>query len=152
MDLYRADVVLGSKRHPQSKVDYPRVRRVLSFVFQQFVKRLFDLDVTDTQVGMKLFRSEVISAVLPDLQVDRYGFDLEVLALARMHGFTHFLEAPIRLDYFRRNSRTNLRELAHVFRVGLDVVCDAWKLHRRIRGLKSQLALPAESSPKRLST
>jgi dolichol-phosphate mannosyltransferase len=152
MDLYHADVVLGSKRHPQSRIDYPAIRRVLSFIFQQFVKHLFELDVTDTQVGIKLFRSEVIKAVLPELQLDSYGFDLEVLALARMHGFTQFLEAPIRLDYFRRNTRSIVRELAHVFCVGLDVVSDAWKLHHRIRWLKSHAALPAEASPKRLPT
>jgi dolichol-phosphate mannosyltransferase len=153
MDLYQADVVLGSKRHPQSKVDYPTLRRVLSFTFQQLVKRLFDLDVTDTQVGLKLFRSQVITAVLPDLQVDRYGFDLEVLALARMHGFTQFLEAPIQLDYFHRNTRSLMRELIHVGRVGFDVVCDAWKLHRRIRALKRRRLSPtAESTPGRLPT
>jgi glycosyltransferase involved in cell wall biosynthesis len=150
MDLYRADVVLGSKRHPQSKVDYPAIRRILSYIFQLFVKRLFALDVTDTQVGIKLFRADVIKAVLPDLQLDRYGFDLEVLALARMYGFEQFLEAPIRLDYFRRNSRSIVHELSHVFRVGFDVVCDAWKLHRRIRVLKSRLRLSQEATPKRL--
>lgn len=152
MKLYQADIVLGSKRHPQSKIDYPVIRRVLSFVFQQIVKRLFDLDVTDTQVGIKLFRSEVIEAVLPDLQLNRYGFDLEILALARMQGFKQFLEAPIRLDYFQRNTRGMLCEFGHVLRVGFDIACDVWKLHRRIRILKRRLALPQESTPKRLTT
>jgi glycosyltransferase involved in cell wall biosynthesis len=152
MDLYQADVVIGSKRHPQSKVDYPTLRRVLSFVLQKIVKRLFDLDVTDTQVGLKLFRSQVIAAILPDLQLDRYGFDLEVLALARMHGFTQFLEAPIQLDYFSRNTRSTLAELVHVCRVGVDMVSDVWKLHRRIRKLKGRKALSSESSPGKLST
>jgi dolichol-phosphate mannosyltransferase len=154
MDLYRADVVVGSKRHPQSKVDYPAVRRILSFMFQMFVKRLFDLDVTDTQVGLKLFRSEVINAVLPDLTLDRYGFDLELLALARMNGFTQFLEAPIRLDYFSRNSRGVVREMIHVLRVGFDVTCDAYRLYRRIRVLRKRPALPApsDSKPRRLTT
>jgi glycosyltransferase involved in cell wall biosynthesis len=152
MELYRADVVVGSKRHPQSKVDYPTVRRLLSFGLQKLVKQLFHLEVTDTQVGIKLFRKEVITAVLPDLQLDRYGFDLEVLALARMHGFTHFLEAPIRLDYFRCNNRNLAREVAHIARVGIDIACDIWKLYRRIRRLKSQPSLPAESNPKRLPT
>jgi dolichol-phosphate mannosyltransferase len=152
MDLYQADVVIGSKRHPQSKVYYPFVRRVLSFTLQKIVKRLFDLDVTDTQVGIKLFRSQVIAAILPDLKLDRYGFDLEVLALARLHGFTQFLEAPIQLDYFSRNTRGTLAELIHVCRVGVDMVGDVWKLHRRIRKLKARKTLAAESSPGRLST
>lgn len=151
MQLYQADVVLGSKRHPQSEIEYPKIRRLLSFVFQQLVKRLFDLNVTDTQVGLKLFRGEVIRSILPDLQIDRYGFDLEILALARMHGFTQFLEAPIRLDYFQRNTRTIPRELLHTFGVGVDALRDVWKLHRRVRSLKRKLALPPESKRKRLT-
>jgi glycosyltransferase involved in cell wall biosynthesis len=51
--LYKqADVVIGSKRHPDSKVVYPWIRKVYSWAYQRIVKLLFGLDVTDTQVGM----------------------------------------------------------------------------------------------------
>ena len=87
LSLYDADIVIGSKRHPQSHIHYPWPRRVLSFIFQLLIKRYFDLDVTDTQVGIKLFRSEVIHAVRDHLEINRYGFDIEVLALAKALGF-----------------------------------------------------------------
>lgn len=135
MGLYDADVVLGSKRHPQSRVDYPRTRRLLSLIYQQLVRGLFGLNVTDTQVGLKLFKAEVIAAILPDLTIDRYGFDLELLALARRQGFRRFLEAPIRLDYFRRNSRSFLREYLHIAKVGLSVLKDTWRLYRKVQSL-----------------
>jgi glycosyltransferase involved in cell wall biosynthesis len=135
MTLYDADVVVGSKRHPQSRVTYPAVRRALSFTYQLLVRQLFDLDVTDTQVGIKLFRREVIDAIADDLTIDRYGFDLEILALARARGFTHFLEAPIRLDYFGGNPRSFARELLHVGQVGLTLMADTLRLHRRLRRL-----------------
>ncbi len=132
MALYNADVVLGSKRHPQSKVDYPALRRFLSLIYQKLVKRLFGLDVTDTQVGIKLFRREVIQAILPSLRIDRYGFDLEILALAKNKGFDVFLEAPIQLDYFDFNSRSGPRELLHILKVGYTVLQDTFRLYRRL--------------------
>lgn len=133
MGLYQADIVLGSKRHPQSRIDYPVVRRILSFTYQMLIKRFFGLDVTDTQVGIKLFRRAVVDAILPELRVDRYGFDLEILALAKQKGFETFLEAPIRLDYFAYNDRNFVAEMAHVGRVGLTVMADTIALYRRIR-------------------
>lgn len=136
LGLYNADVVIGSKRHPQSDVVYPWYRRVLSWMFQRLVHTLFDLDVTDTQVGIKLFRREVIDAILPDLQIDRYGFDLELLSLARLKGFGKILEAPVRLDYFGRQNRFVLSDLGHVVRVGLSLLTDTYRLWRRIRHLR----------------
>ena len=145
MALYNADVVVGSKRHPQSKVDYPALRRFLSLIYQKLVKRLFGLDVTDTQVGIKLFRREVIQAILPNLKIDRYGFDLEILALAKRNGFNTFLEAPIQLDYFNFNSRTAPREFLHIFRVGLTVLQDTFRLYRRMNA-ESRAKEPHEKS------
>ena len=49
-------------------------------MFQQLVRLLFDLDVTDTQVGLKVFRCEVAEQVFPLLLVKRYAFDIEMLA------------------------------------------------------------------------
>lgn len=136
--LYEADIVLGSKRHPQSDIDYPKVRRLLSSIYQMIVHYFFDIDVTDTQVGFKLFRKPVIQAVLPHLSIDRYGFDLELLALAKHKGFGKMLEAPIKLDYFTMNSRTPLVEVFHIFKVGYQVFADAVSVYFKLRGLKSE--------------
>jgi glycosyltransferase involved in cell wall biosynthesis len=134
LELYGADIVIGSKRHPQSRVDYPALRRVLSFIYQKLIKILFRLDVTDTQVGIKLFRRQVVDAILPELRIDRYGFDLELLALARRKGFGKILEAPIRLDYFSRNSRPLPLELLHIVRVGTAILRDTFALYFRLWG------------------
>jgi glycosyltransferase involved in cell wall biosynthesis len=93
------DIVVGSKRHPGSEVAYPLRRRVYSWLYQQLVRAMFALNVRDTQVGMKLFRREVLDEVLPVVLVKRYAFDLEMLAVANSFGFTRIAEAPIRLDY-----------------------------------------------------
>ncbi len=136
MALYQCDIVIGSKRHPQSKIYYPLHRRALSSLFQMLVRALFQVNVTDTQVGIKLFRKPVVDAILPYLEVNRYGFDLEILSLAKIKGFDYVLEAPIRLDYFYSNNRFVSREILHVFKVGLSLLSDTLKLYARVRKLR----------------
>ena len=136
MSLYDCDIVIGSKRHPQSRVDYPWYRHLLSWTFQRLIARLFNVDVTDTQVGIKLFKADVVHAVLPYLQVNRYGFDLELLSLASLAGYRRVLEAPIRLDYFAQNDRSAFFDVLHVLKVGSSLLRDTFALYRRLRTLK----------------
>lgn len=150
MSLYEADIVVGSKRHPQSKIDYPLVRRMLSWCFQRLVRAFFSVDVTDTQVGIKLFRKPVIDAILPYLEVNRYGFDLEILSLAKVFGYGNMLEAPIRMDYFMKNERGFPgAELFHVWRVGYSLLRDTVKLYFRVRQIRKTAALSGLSAKNR---
>lgn len=107
------DVVVGSKRHPESDVAYPRRRRVYSWLYQMLVRVLFSLDVRDTQVGMKLFRRDVLDEVLPVVLVKRYAFDLEVLAVSRRFGFERIVESPITLEYRFTGSGVGWRAIAN---------------------------------------
>ena len=93
------DFAVGSKRHPDSVVFYPRSRRMASWCYQQLNRMLFRLDVRDTQVGLKVFRREVADEVVPLLLVKRFAFDLELLAVGRAFGFRRVRELPVRLDY-----------------------------------------------------
>jgi glycosyltransferase involved in cell wall biosynthesis len=93
------DFVIGSKRHSESLVHYPRSRRIGSWLYQQVVRLLFRLDVRDTQVGLKVFRREVAEEVLPLLLVKQFAFDLEFLAVARSLGFDRIRERPVKLEY-----------------------------------------------------
>jgi glycosyltransferase involved in cell wall biosynthesis len=99
MDLYQPDVVLGSKRHPMSEVAYPPLRRIMSWVYHKLTRVLFRVNVRDTQTGLKVIRRDVLSAVLPRMFEKRYAWDLELLVVARMLGFTRVFEAPVRIDY-----------------------------------------------------
>jgi O-antigen/teichoic acid export membrane protein len=95
VDLYEPDVVLGSKRHPLSNVDYPGLRRLYSWGYQQLVRVLFRLNVRDTQTGLKLVRRDVLAEALPRMVEKRFVFDLELLVVARRLGFSRFMEAPV---------------------------------------------------------
>ena len=96
-EWYNADIIVGSKRHPASKVIYPWQRKVLSFGYQTLVKLLFGLKVRDTQVGMKFYRREVLEKTLPRLLVKAFAFDIEILAVANYLGFKRIYEAPVEL-------------------------------------------------------
>ena len=98
MKLYRLDIVLGSKRHPMSEVNYPAVRRVMSWVYHKVARVLFLIDVRDTQTGFKVIRRDVLRAVLPRMLEKRYAFDLELLVIARLLGYRKVFEAPQSVD------------------------------------------------------
>jgi glycosyltransferase involved in cell wall biosynthesis len=93
------DFAIGSKRHPESIVHYPRSRRIASWCYQQLNRVLFRLDVRDTQVGLKIVSRRVVDDVMPLLLVKRFAFDLELLAVANALGYGRVRELPVRLDY-----------------------------------------------------
>ncbi|MBI2196455.1 glycosyltransferase [Candidatus Daviesbacteria bacterium] len=96
-EWYNADIIVGSKRHPVSKVHYPWQRKVLSMGYQLLVLTLFGLKVRDTQVGMKFFKREVLEKVLPRLLVKAFAFDVEILAVANYLKYNRIYEAPVEI-------------------------------------------------------
>ena len=89
-----ADVVIGSKMHPSSTIEYPLFRRILSTGYYWLVRLLFRLPVRDTQTGLKLYKAEVLRRVAGRLLVKRFAFDLEALANANRLGY-RIAEAPV---------------------------------------------------------
>jgi len=124
MEIYNCDVVVGSKRHPQSEVSYPFFRRFQSWVYQVMIRVLFDLKLSDTQTGLKLFRRQVLESVLPYMHVQRWAYDLELFVLARQKGFKRFIEAPVVVDY-QFSSTTGV---AAVWQVLRDTFRIYWRL------------------------
>lgn len=99
LEWYDADIIVGSKRHLASVVNYPLERKILSLSFYWLVRLLFGFKIKDTQAGIKIFRREVLEKILPVLLVKEYAFDVEILAVASSFGFKRIYEAPIKLDY-----------------------------------------------------
>jgi glycosyltransferase involved in cell wall biosynthesis len=121
------DVVIGSKRHPESEVVYPVARRIYSWGYQQLVRGLFRLRVRDTQAGIKLVRREVMSDVLPLMVEQGYAFDLELLLIASRLGHRHVVEAPVRIGR-RFSSTVSPRVVVEMLR---DTFAIWWRLHAR---------------------
>lgn len=91
------DILIGSKRHYNSKVDYPFTRRLMSWTYQTMNRYMFGLEILDSQVGIKMFKKKVIQNILPSLTVKRFAIDLEILVAANEQGFT-ILEAPVQIN------------------------------------------------------
>lgn len=108
MEKTHSDIVIGSKRHPESVFDYPKRRRVLSFFYQLLIFILFGLPVSDTQVGLKLFKYEVLKKVFPKLLIKAFAFDLELLVNAYHLGY-QVVEAPITRSFDRETRWGNIR-------------------------------------------
>ena len=116
-----ADIVIGSKMHPESRIDYPLRRRIASRVYYGLVKLLVRLPVRDTQTGMKLFRAEALHLAFDRMLAKRFAFDLEVLAIARDAGY-RIAEAPVVMHFgdkmgslTARNVRETLNDTLAVF-------------------------------------
>lgn len=115
----RPALVIGSKRHPESAVIYPRLRRLYSWAYQKLVRCLFGLSVQDTQVGIKLIRRDVAQIVLPMMRENRFAFDLELLVLARHEGFEEVCEAPVRINA-RNGSTVSIKAIVSMVRDTLE--------------------------------
>ena len=127
LELYEADVVVGSKRHPLSQVRYPLLRRFQSLCYQLLIRILFRVSVRDTQTGLKMMRRDVAARVLQVALVKRFAFDLELLALARHFGYRRIIEAPVVIDY----AFTSTVRIRSVFWVLLDTAAIFYRLRIR---------------------
>lgn len=104
MNWYDADIIVGSKKHPVSRVNYPFVRRILSWGYHLGVKMLFNLPLSDTQSGIKIFKRKAVEKILPRLLVKSYAMDIEMLSVAKYLGFNRIYEAPIEVRFDKKSS------------------------------------------------
>jgi glycosyltransferase involved in cell wall biosynthesis len=125
-----ADIVYGSKRAREATPHVPWLRRTASSGYRLLVGALFDLDVPDTQTGVKLLRAELARALVATMREERFAFDLEMFVLARRLGYHAFVEVPVRVDK-RYTSTVSFREAR-------SILVDTLKLFFRFRFWPSQ--------------
>ncbi|HEX2645804.1 MAG TPA: dolichyl-phosphate beta-glucosyltransferase [Candidatus Dormibacteraeota bacterium] len=119
-----AGVAIGSRalRASRVEVSQPIYRVLMGKTFNLIVQAILLPGIWDTQCGFKLFRADVAHQVFPRLSTDGFGYDPEVLYLARKQG-VKIAEVPV----VWRNSaetkvspvRSSLDMLKHVLRVRL---------------------------------
>ncbi|OGC45104.1 hypothetical protein A2V49_02255 [candidate division WWE3 bacterium RBG_19FT_COMBO_34_6] len=101
---YESDIIVASKRHSASKVNYSFMRRIYSWGYFIFIKIFFGLNITDTQSGLKIYKRDVLEKVLPRLLIKQFAFDIELLAVARHLGFSRIHDAPVEMTLNFSNS------------------------------------------------
>ncbi|WP_135611783.1 glycosyltransferase [Methanococcoides sp. AM1] len=109
-----ADFVVQSKRHPDSIVKgFPVKRRFLSRSYNMAIKMLFDLPVSDTQVGVKIYSKDVVDTIMPMLSVKRYAADVEQLVIAHKHGYK-IEECPVHIDFDPSGDRMTFDDILNI--------------------------------------
>jgi dolichyl-phosphate beta-glucosyltransferase len=83
-----ADIVIGSraKPDPDRRVEALAHRKLIGGTFNKIVRALLLDGLYDTQCGFKLFKREVARDVFCRSSMNGYGFDVEVLYIARLRG------------------------------------------------------------------
>ncbi|HWP34107.1 MAG TPA: dolichyl-phosphate beta-glucosyltransferase [Thermodesulfobacteriota bacterium] len=114
------DVAIGSRRVEGAaiEVSQPRHRVLIGRLFNRAMARLLVPGVRDTQCGFKGFRREAAQRLFERSRVRGFGFDLEILFLARQLGLV-VQEVPIR---WRDDARSHVRLARDGLRVLAEVV------------------------------
>ena len=114
MRFTKADIVIGSKRHPNSVLHYPFNRRIMSIVYFTLIKLMFNLPINDTQTGLKLFRKKALGDAFKRIVVKKFAFDLEVLVITWHLGYK-IAEAPVYLKSQRNfGGRIGVMSIFHM--------------------------------------
>jgi glycosyltransferase involved in cell wall biosynthesis len=128
MEWYQADIIVASKRHPASIVNYPLHRRFLSNLAYLYSRLFLGLAIHDTQAGLKIFKKSVLVKVLPRLLIKSFAVDLEILAVAHRLGFQKIYEAPIKINYDFSGSHLNNKFFSTVLKCALDALAIYYRL------------------------
>ncbi|MDG6925606.1 MAG: glycosyltransferase family 2 protein [Nitrososphaerota archaeon] len=105
--LKKHDIVVASKRLPSSSYSAPLVRKFLSASFNALVDVMMGLRISDTQTGLKAFRSDAIKRIMQFVSVKRYAFDVEVLVVGKLLGYGT-IELPVSVSLSKRFSLRNV--------------------------------------------
>ena len=121
-----ADVVIGSKMHKESRLDYPWIRKVMSLGYYCLLRLLFHMKIKDTQTGIKVFKAETIKPVISLVKTKGFAYDIEILAAVNRRGY-RIKEMPVELVFTRGNGmgRIHISDILKMF-------CDTFKIFGRL--------------------
>jgi dolichyl-phosphate beta-glucosyltransferase len=117
-------IVIGSREGSGARrIGEPGYRHFMGRVFNQVVQTLAVPGIEDSQCGFKAFRADAARAIFSRQRIDGFGFDVEVLYLARRLGF-EVRVVPLQWEH-KENSRVapvadTLGMLSDVLRVRLN--------------------------------
>lgn len=110
------DLTFGSRALDRSLIGthQPWRREQGGKVFNLVVRALTGMPFWDTQCGFKAFDLKKFRPLLPVMQIDRFGFDVEFLYVAKLHGL-RLKEIAVRWDNDERSKVNVLRDSLRMF-------------------------------------
>ena len=141
MESEQADVVIGSKMHKESQLEYPFIRKFVSFGYYVMLRVLFRLKVHDTQTGIKLFKAGLLKGIIEDVMTKGFAYDIEILAANELGA--KIIERPIRLVFTRQGgfSRIKFSDIWLVFK-------DTFKIRKKVSALRRERRKAAKQNGK----
>jgi len=136
-----ADVAIGSrwlKRELQTERQ-PWIRQLYGRLFNLGLRIVLGLGYKDTQCGFKAFDRRAIEVIFPRQQIERWGFDPELLFLAKKFRL-HTTEVAVE---WAHDHRSKINPLRDGLRMGGEVLKIRWNDWMR-RYRKPSFRLPAE--------
>jgi dolichyl-phosphate beta-glucosyltransferase len=126
--LGKNDIAIGSRAMDRSliSVHESAFREVAGIIFNKIVQLILRLPFVDTQCGFKVFVREKCGIIFKQQTIERFGFDPELLYLARHHGL-HAVEIPVRWGHSPATKVSMLRDSIQMF---LDVFTIRWNALR----------------------
>jgi len=118
------DVAIGSRALDRKliSVHESRFREFAGIIFNKIVRIVLWLSFVDTQCGFKAFRRERCKIIFEQQRIERFGFDPELLYLARHHGLKS-VEIPVRWAHSPATKINMMRDSIQMF---LDVFTIRW--------------------------
>jgi glycosyltransferase involved in cell wall biosynthesis len=118
------DVAIGSRAVDRSLIEVHEspFREFAGIVFNKIVRTILRLPFVDTQCGFKAFRRERCKIIFEQQTIERFGFDPELLYLARHHGLS-IKEVPVRWAHSPATKVSMMRDSVQMF---LDVFIIGW--------------------------
>jgi glycosyltransferase involved in cell wall biosynthesis len=109
-------IAIGSRALDRSLIGIhqPGFRESAGKVFNSIMRGVTGLPFADTQCGFKLFREDAARAIFARQTLERFGFDVEVLFIARKLGF-QAVEVPVRWDH-AEGSKVGMFTGLHAFK------------------------------------
>jgi glycosyltransferase involved in cell wall biosynthesis len=106
-----ADVAIGSRWMDRTRqtIHQPLYRRFFGRCFNGVTRTVMGLPFKDTQCGFKAFRREAAQIIFRLQRIERWGFDPEILFIARKLGYT-IREVPVTWGHDERSRMSYLRD------------------------------------------
>lgn len=129
------DIVIGSRavKGARMKPAQPALKRLAGRLGNFFIQLVLLKGIWDSQCGFKAFTEEAAEKIFSLVQISRWGFDAEVLALARWMGYK-IKEMPV---FWVNHPKTHVR-FSSYFQVLWETLKIRWWLKRDVYKLKNK--------------
>ena len=137
-----ADIAIGSRwlRAELQTERQPLYRQAFGRIFNLALRAILGLRFADTQCGFKAFRRDAAQRIFPLQKIERWGFDPEILFLARRAGL-RVEEVPV---LWAHSEGTRFNSLRDGLRAFLEVLRIRWN------AMTGEYAADAMPSPEKL--